>query len=163
MSVPVYLAAGTHYYTSGDGTGTVNFLSIYVEALLSSSASSYSAGLFADYSHASESGADGTTNAGALMKYEANNWDSNAYLFTSKNAGKPSLWAYAGSARYQFAQNHKVGIEVVGTFRDPPASAFMIGYYAKVSPSLSFSFATGTALNSGRNRTARIVLVWQID
>ncbi len=162
ISVPVYLAAGSHYYNNSNETGTVNSLSIYAEAVLSHKVRPYSVGLFVDYSHASEGSQDGMVNAGALVEYEATSWDWNAYLFVSKTPDEPGLLLSAERVRYKFADNHKIGVEVVGPLRDPSTSALMIGYYASLSPSVSFNFAAGAALNSGRNRKVRIALIWQI-
>jgi hypothetical protein len=162
ISVPVYLAAGSHYYNDSNGTGTVNSLSIYAEAVLSHKVRPCSVGLFADYSHASEGSQDGTVNAGVLVEYEAISWDWNAYLFASKTPDAPGLLLFAGRVRYEFADKHKFGVEVVGPLRDPSTSALMIGYYASISRSVSINFAAGAALNSGRNRKVRIALIWQI-
>lgn len=163
VSVPLYLTAGAHYYTTGNATHTFNSMSAYVEAVLSSRARPYSAGLFVDYSHSVDDRHDGTISAGGLLEYEIQNWGANTYVFTSKSTGSPGLWLYAGRVRYKVRKNHKIGIELVGTFRDPQASSLMIGYYGKISRSVSVNLVAGATLNSGRDRSARTELVWQIN
>ena len=163
ISTPFYLAAGAHYYSNGRSSGAFNTMTVYVEAVLSSRARPYSAGLFVDYSFSPDSREDGTVNAGGLLEYEIHNWDASAYAFNSKSQGDMSMWLYAGRIRRRIAENHKIGIEVVGLFRDPPASKVMIGYYGTISRSLSFNLAAGAALNSGHDRAVNAVLVWQIN
>jgi len=163
LSVPVYLAAGSHYYTSSGTTGTFNSISAYVEAVLSSPARPYSVGMFVDYSYSSDRRNDGTVNAGGLIEYEFDNWDTNAYLFTNRSPGVPSIGLYAGRVRYEVVNNHKLGIELIGTLREPSASTLMFGYYGTISRSLSLNFVSGASLRSARHRAARIELVWQIE
>jgi hypothetical protein len=162
INVPLYLTAGSHYYTSGNASGAFNLVSASVEAILSSAARPYSAGLFVDYSYSTDSRHDGSVNAGALFEYEKNNWDTNTFVFASKSPGAPSLWLYAGRVRYQFAENHKFGIGLVGTLRDPEASTLLLGYYSTISRFVSLNFVVGTTLKSGSDRAARTELVWQI-
>ena len=162
IDVPLYLTAGSHYYTSGNASGAFNFVTASVEAILSSPARPYSAGLFVDYSYSTDSRHDGSVNAGALFEYEKNNWDTNTFVFASKSPGAPSIWLYAGRVRYQFAENHKFGIGLVGTLRDPEASTLLLGYYSTISRFVSLKFVVGTTLKSGSDRAARTELVWQI-
>ena len=84
-------------------------------------------------------------------------------MFASKSPGAPILWMYAGRVRYRVANSHKFGIEAVGTFRDPPASKLMFGYYGTISRSVSVNLVVGAALDSGHDRAARTELVWQIN
>jgi hypothetical protein len=162
INVPLYLTASSHYYTSGNASGAFNFVSASVEAILSSPARPFAAGLFVDYSYSTDSRHDGSVNAGALFEYEKNNWDTNTFVFTSKSPGAASLWLYAGRVRYKVAENHKFGIGLVGTFREPKASTLLLGYYSTISRFVSLNFVVGTTFNSGSDRAARTELVWRI-
>ena len=162
INFPLYLTAGSHYFTSGSTSGSLSTVSASVEAILTSHAHPYSVGFFADYSYSADGRSAAAVSAGGLVEYEINDWDTNAYLFASKSPGTPQLWLYAGRVRYRLAENHKFGIEVAGKLLDPQASKLMIGYYGTISRSLSVNVVAGAALNSGHDLAARMELVWQI-
>ncbi len=163
VSFPVYLSAGAYYQSNGETTNTFQAVAGSAEVLFSSQAHPYSVGLFVGQVYSPDDRQNGAIFAGGLFEHQLRSWDTTASLFNYDSRGANGLWKYFGRVRYRFAAKHKLGIEVVGSLRDPAASNLLIGYYGNISKSFSVKFVVGSTFNAGRNRVARTELVWQFN
>ena len=163
VSFPIYLSAGAYYQSDGETTDTFQAVAGSAEVLFSSQAHPYSVGLFVGQVYSPDGRQNGAIFAGGLFEHQLRAWDTTASLFNFDSRGASGLWKYFGRVRYRFVARHKLGIEVVGSLRDPAASNLMIGYYGTISESFSVKLVVGSRLNAGRNRVARTELVWQFN
>jgi hypothetical protein len=162
LSVPLYLQGGAYFRQKGDASVTFEALAANLELLLSSPIRPYSVGLFFNSRISPDSRYNGTLNLGGFLEYRADRWDTSTYLFRNQSRGAPGLWVFGEQFRYQVADRHKLGIEVIGTFKDPGASTLMLGYYGTISRTISVKFVAGAKINAGGDRVARTELVWRI-
>ncbi len=163
VSVPLYLTAGSYFHSNGVSTDTYQGVVASAEIVLSSPAHPYTTGVFVAQFFSDDRRQDGTVLAGGLFEHEIRNWDSSLYVFNYDAPDAKPLWEFAGRVRYRFAARHKLGVEVVGPFRDSSTSNVMLGYYGTISRSLSVNVVAGTDLKSGQQRVARTELVWQFN
>ncbi len=162
LSVPLYLQGGAYFRQKGDASVTHEALAANLELLLSSPIRPYSVGLFFNSRISPDNRYSGAVNLGGFLEYRADRWDTSTYLFRNQSRGAPGLWVFGEQVRYQVADRHKLGIEVIGTFTDPGASTLMFGYYGTISRTVSINFVAGAKINAGRERVARTELVWRI-
>ena len=162
VDVPLYVKGGAYFLQKGDASVTHEALAANLELLLSSPIRPYSFGLFFNSRLSPDSRYNGTLNLGGFFEYRADRWDTSTYLFRNQSRGAPRLWVFGEQLRYQVADRHKLGIEVIGTFKDPAASTLMLGYYVTISSTVSVNFVAGAKINAGQERVARTELVWQI-
>ena len=162
LSVPLYLQGGAYFRQEGDASVSYEVLAANLELLLSSPIRPYSVGLFINQRISPDSRYSGALNLGGFLEYRADRWDTSTYLFRNQSRGAPGLWVFGEQLRYQFADGHKLGIEVIGTFKDPGASTLMFGYYGTISRTVSVNFVAGAKINAGQERVARTELVWRI-
>jgi hypothetical protein len=163
VSFPVYLAAGAYYQSNAEASSTFQAVAGSAELLLSSQERPYSFGLFAVQVYSPDGRQSGAFIAGGLFEHQLHNWDTTANLFKYDARGANGVWRYFGRVRYRFADKHKLGIEVVGSLRDPVASNLMVGYYGTISRSFSVKLVVGSRFSAGQNRVARTELVWQFN
>ncbi len=163
VSFPVYLSAGAYYQSDGETTDTFQAVAGSAEVLFSSQAHPYSVGLFVGQVYSPDGRQNGAIFAGGLFEHQLRGWDTTANLFNYDARDAKAHWKYFGRIRYRFATRHKLGIEVVGSLRDPSASNLMVGYYGTISESFSVKLVVGSRLDAGRNRVARTELVWQFN
>ncbi len=163
ISVPLYLTGGVYYQSIGDADVTIESVTATVEFLLSSEAHPYSAAFFVDYMNSPDSRYSGSMNAGAAFELWSHRWDLTAAAMIGKSPGAPHQWGYAGRLRYRFAQLHRVGIEVVGSFDDIPSPGLMLGYYGDITGTFSLRVAAGARLSAYRERVVRAELVWRVN
>ena len=163
VSVPLYLVAGTYYHSNGVSADTYQGVVASAEIVLSSPIHPYSAGVFVAQFLSADRNYDRTSLAGGLFEHGIRNWDSSLYLVNYDAPDASPLWKFAGRVRYRFAARHKLGVEIVGAFRDPSASTVMLGYYGTISRSLSIKLVAGSKFKSGQKRSARTELVWQFN
>jgi hypothetical protein len=133
-----------------------------VEIKFSSEARPYYGGLFADYRFSSDNHFDDIVNLGVYMKYGLRKWDATSFLFVNKMHGKRDSWLYAGRLRYRIFENHKLGIEAMGSFRKPESPALAFGYYGSLSDALSLNVILDPGVNHGPDFAAHMELVWQV-
>jgi hypothetical protein len=162
LSIPLYLNGGAYFQQKGDASVTHEALAANLELLLSSPMRPYSVGLFFNSRISPDSRYNGVVNLGGFLEYRADRWDTSTYLFRNQSRGAPGLWVFGERVRFRVADRHKLGIEVIGTFKDPGASTLMLGYYGTISRTISIKFVAGTNINAGRDRVARTELVWRI-
>ncbi len=162
LSVPFYLQGGAYFSQKGDASVTFEALAANLELLLSSPIRPYSVGLFFNQRISPDNRYNGALNLGGFLDYRANRWDTSTYLFRNQSRGAPGLWVFGEQVRYQVADRHKLGIEVIGTFKDPGAATLTLGYYRMISRTVSIKFVAGANINAGRDRVARTELVWRI-
>ena len=162
LSVPLYLQGGAYFRQKGDASVTFEALTANLELLLSSPIRPYSVGLFFNQRISPDSRYSGAVNLGGFLEYRADRWDTSTYVFRNQSRGGPGVWVFGEQVRYQVADRHKLGIEVIGTFKNPGASTLTLGYYRMISRTVSIKFIAGTNINSDRDRVARTELVWRI-
>ncbi len=162
LSVPLHLQGGAYFRQKGDASVTFEALAANLELLLSSPIRPYSVGLFFNSRISPDSRYNGTLNLGGFLEYRADRWDTSTYLFRNQSRGARGLWVFGEQFRYQVGDRHKLGIEVIGTFKDPGASTLMLGYYGTISHTISVKFVAGAKINAGGDRVARTELVWRI-
>ncbi len=163
VSFPVYLSAGAFYQSDGETTDTFQAVAGSAEVLFSSQAHPYSVGFFVGQVYSPDGRQNGAIFAGGLFERQLRRWDTTASLFNYDSRGADRLWKYFGRIRYRFATRHKLGIEVVGSVRDPSASNLMVGYYGTITESFSVNFVVGSKFKSSQKRIARTELVWQFN
>ena len=162
VDVPLYVKGGAYFQQKGDAIVTHEALAANLELLLSSPIRPYSFGLFFNSRISPDNRHSGAVNLGGFFEFRADRWDTSTYLFRNQSRGAPGLWVFGEQLRYQFADGHKLGIEVIGTFEDPGASTLMFGYYGTISRTVSVNFVAGAKINAGQERVARTELVWRI-
>ncbi len=163
LSIPLYLSAGAYIISSNSGSDSFNSLNGSAELLLSSPRQPVSAALFVDYHYSPDEQYNGIFNTGGYAKYQGIRWDITAALFNHDGPASSDLWAYAGRVRYRFAENHKVGIEILAALRDASSPNLAFGYYGDISDSLSIKITAGANFKTGSKRAARTELVWQFN
>jgi len=163
VSFPIYVAAGAYYQSNAEASSTFQAVAGSAELLFSSRKRPYSIGLFAVQVFSPDGRQSGAFIAGGLIKHQLRNWDTTANLLKYDSRSAKGVWKYFGRVRYRFADKHKLGIEVVGSLRDPIASNLMVGYYGTISRSLSVKLVVGSRFSAGQNRVARTELVWQFN
>ena len=163
VDVPLYVKGSAYFQQKGDAIVTHEALAANLELLLSSPIRPYSFGLFFNSRISPDNRHSGAVNLGGIFEYRADRWDTSTDLFRNQSRGAPGLWVFGEQLRYQVADRHKLGIEVIGTFKDPGASTLMLGYYGTISRTVSIKFVAGANINDGRNRVARTELVWRIN
>lgn len=163
VSVPLYLAAGAYYHSDGVSADTHQAVIASAEMVLSSPAHPYSAGFFVGHLYSGDRSQKGAALAGGLFKHQLRNWDTSVYIVNYDAPDASQRWKFASRVRYRFAARHKLGVEIVGPFRDPSAPNVMLGYYGTISRSLSVKVVAGSKFKSGQKRVARTELVWQFN
>ncbi len=162
FSVPLYMKGAAVYQQNGDASTSFEALATTLELLFSSPIRPYSVGLFFNSRISPDSRYNGALNLGGFLEYRADRWDSSTYLFRNQSRGAPGLWVFGEQLRYQVADRHKLGIEAFGPLADPAESTLMLGYYGKISRTISVNFVVGAKINAGQERVARTELVWRI-
>ena len=162
LTIPLSLQGGAYFRQIGDASVIFEALAANLELLLSSPIRPYSVALFSYQRISPDSRYSGAVSFGGLFRYRADNWDSSTYLFKNKSREAPGRWILGERIRYRIADRHKLGIEVIGTFKDPDASTLMFGYYGTISRTVSVNFVAGAKINAGRERVARTELVWRV-
>lgn len=118
--------------------------------------------LFAEYRISGSARFNNSYAGGGYFRYDIQDWDSTAYIFSHKTPGYSHRWKYAGRIRYRFADRHKAGIEFVAPIRGGGSPQLLLGYYRSIADSLTLKVFADPGLNSGPDRGARLVLVWQL-
>lgn len=122
----------------------------------------FAAGLFADYQYL-PGGAAEVISLGTSLTYRIGRWDAKSLLFRRLPYNAPGNWSYAGRIRYSLTGRQKLGVEVSGSFENAGSAKLMLGYYGRLSRSLSLSAAIGMAVGSRQDLIARTELTWQLE
>ena len=162
VTFPLYLSAGTYYQSDGETANTFQAVAASAEILLSSPVSPWSTGLFVGRVYSQDSEQDGAVFAGGLVEHQISVWDTTVSLINYDPPGDTGQWKYFGRVRYRFADSHKLGVEVIGSLRDPSTPNLMVGYYGTISDSLSLNVAAGPVAGKSDDFSARLELIWQI-
>jgi len=163
VTFPLYLTAGSYYQSDGETTDTFQAVAASAEILLSSPVSPWSAGLFVGRLYSQDSQQDGAVVAGGLVEHQISVWDTTVSLVNYNPPGDSGQWKYFGRVRYRLADDHKLGVEVIGSLRDPSTPNLMVGYYGTISQAFSVKLIVGSKAKSGNERVARTELVWQFN
>jgi hypothetical protein len=131
-----------------------------VELELYSPLRRYAASLFADYRHVMGNTGH-VLSLGASFGWRIRRWEAKSWLFSSEPRKGPGTWLYAARIRYPLTLRHKLGVEAIGTFRDGGSPTLLLGYYGRLSRSISVTAAIGSGKE--RDPAARIELSWQLD
>ncbi len=158
----LYLSGGSNYWEKNNASASYESLATTAELQFTSDARPWYVSLFADYRFSSDSRFTDQVNLGGLFKYGWRNWDATTYMFVNQSPSTQNTWLYAGRLRYRVAENHKVGIEAMGTFKYPDSLQLMLGYYGSISDSLSLNVAAGPVAGKGDDFSARLELIWQV-
>lgn len=163
ISLPVY--ASLMAYRVYDGETTVDFqtFSLSTEVSFTREGSPWTTGVFVDGRLSTADVHDRALSTGVFVEHYASQWDSTAYAFRADRPGASAAWYFGSRVRYRVRGPHKVGLELIGDFDDPAASYLLLGYYLKLTPSLSFRLAGGTNLATGGDYVGRTELVWTLD
>ena len=162
VSTPVYISGVAWYFD--DGVNSIDFqsLSIAAEFKVASPSSRWQTGLFVDRRFSPDDKADGIVNAGWLLKRAQQSWDTALWIFNHNPPSASSQWVFATRVRYLISSQHKVGLEVFGSFDDAREPDLLFGYYGDVTERLSVRIVAGANVQNRRERVARTELVWQI-
>ncbi len=163
VTFPLYLSAGSYYQSDGETANTFQAVTASAEVLLSSPVSPWSTGLFVGRVYSQDSEQDGAVFAGGLVEHQISVWDTTVSLINYDPPGDTGRWKYFGRVRYRIAGSHKLGVEVIGSLRDPSTPNLMVGYYGTISKALSVKLVIGSKSKSGNERVARTELVWQFN
>ena len=158
----LYLTGMINYQKKDNSSVTFDTVATTVELKFSSDTRPYYASLFVDYQFSSDNRFDDNVNLGAYIKYSLQNWDATTYLFVNKSPTASGTWLYAGRLRYRVADNHKLGVEAMGSLRGPSSPTLALGYYVSISDSLSLNVVADPGISTGPDLAGRIELVWQI-
>ena len=163
VTLPLYLTAGSYYQSNGETTNTFQAVAASAEILVSSPVSPWSSGLFVGRVYSPDSERNGAVFAGGLVKHQISEWDTTVSLINYDPPGDTGQWKYFGRVRYRFADDHKLGVEVMGSLRDPSTPNLMLGYYGTISRAFSVKLVVGSKAKTGNERVVRTELVWQFN
>jgi hypothetical protein len=158
----LYLTGTTNFQKNHGSSASYDNMATTAELRFNSDARPWYASLFVDYRFSTDSRYTSNANLGGLIKYDWTNWDATTYVFVNQSSVTPDTWLYAGRVRYRVAENHKLGIETVATFKDPSSAELMLVYYGDISDSLSLSVAAGPGIGEIPDFNARLELTWQV-
>lgn len=158
IDTPFYVSGAAYYQGKGGAALTTEAVAATAELRLASLYRPYAASLFADY-RSFPGDAKDVVSLGASFRYRIDRWETKSWVFRSTSRNAPHSWLYAGRIRYSLTQRHKIGIETIGKFDDAGSPTLLLGYYRKLSRSLSVSVAIGSG--AGADLAARTELSWQ--
>jgi hypothetical protein len=157
-----YLTGMSNFQKDHGSSARYDNMAATAELRLISDARPWHASLFVDYRFSTDSRYANNVNLGGLVKYGWANWDATTYVFVNQSSVTPDTWLLAGRVRYRVAENHKLGIETVATFKDPGSTELLLVYYGDVSDTLSLSVAAGPGIGEVPDFNARLELTWQV-
>jgi hypothetical protein len=105
---------------------------------------------------------ENTTIIAGMFIYKMPKWTLSAAPYVKKTADAPDLWRHQTTVRYQLAPRHALGIELYGPLSGYHVSKAMLGYYGKISGSVSFNTTIGSGIGAGPDLTARTSVVWHL-
>lgn len=120
----------------------------------------YTAGLMIEYQFVDQR-ADTLLVAG-MFTYKTLKWTAAASPFY-KRSTQPSGsdWHYWGTLRRQTTSRHSLGVELFGALESGGPSKWTLGYYGKVSETLSVSVTAGSGFGAGPDWVAGTSLTWR--
>lgn len=157
-----YVSGLSYYWAKDDASALYDTLAATGELRFRSDARPWYVSLFADYRYSTDRKYSDQQDIGAYLKYGRYRWDATAFAFVNKSPRSHDSWLYAGRLRYRLAEDHKVGIEAIGTFRNPQCPQLMLGYYGTISEALSITLAAGRGTRDGPDLSARLELTWRV-
>jgi hypothetical protein len=98
---------------------------------------------------------------GAMWSYQTARWSVAASPLFKQTESADGRWLYWGSLRRRVAQRHAFGVELYGSLETLKGAEWLVGYYARVSDSLSLNLSVGAGLDDGPDQAARTTIVWQ--
>ena len=158
----LYLTGIANYQQINGTSARYDYLATTAELQFTSDAKPWYVSLFADYRFSTVSEFTDEVNLGGLFEYSRYEWDATTYLFVNQSPRTSDTWHYAGRLRYRVAENHKIGIEAMGTLKYPDSPQMMLGYYGDISDSLSLNVAAGPVAGKGGDFSARLELIWEV-
>ena len=158
----LYLSGMSTYWEKNHASATYDTLATAAELRFKSEARPWHASLFAEYRFSTDRRFTDQFNLGGLFKYGWHNWDATTYLFVNKSRRTQDTWHYAGRVRYRVADNHKLGIEAIASFRYPQSPTLTLGYYGTVSDSFSVNVFASPGIGDGPDFAARLEMIWRI-
>jgi len=157
-----YLSGMMNFRSENGYSNSWDTVAATAEIKVSSEARPYHGGFFADYRFSSDKHFDDIVNLGIYMKYGLQKWDATTFLFINKMHGRRDTRVYAGRLRYRIFENHKLGIEAMGSFRNPESPALAFGYYGSLTDALSLNVILDPGVNHSPDFAAHVELTWQI-
>ena len=161
ISMPVSISGGAYLQKNDAQSTTVDGIYSFAELRLSSNIRNYSLGVFYDYFASSVDSADGAQNLGVVHRFRVNSWDAANYVYGHKPTRGRRQWGFANRVRYRIVDNHKIGVEALGLFKNAEDPKVMLGYYGDISKTLSVKLAVGTALSDAAPKFAQIEFSWE--
>jgi hypothetical protein len=158
----LYLTGMANYQQINGTSASYDYLATTTELRFTSNAKPWYTSLYADYRFSTVSRFTDQVNLGGLFKYSRYKWDATTYLFVNQSPRTDDTWLYAGRFRYRIAENHKIGIEAIGTLKYSDSPQLMLGYYGSISDSLSLNFAAGPVAGNDGDFSARLELIWRV-
>jgi hypothetical protein len=157
-----YLSGLSYYWANDNTSASYDTLAATGELRFKAEGRPWYASLFADYRYSTDRLYTDKWNIGGLIKYGRYSWDATAYAFLNKSPETPDTWLYAGRIRYRLAEDHKIGIEAIASFRNTDAPQLMLGYYGDIKDTLSLTVAAGRSTGDGPDLSARLELIWRV-
>jgi len=121
----------------------------------------FAAGMSVEYEFAHDNHEEDVVELAGVFSYETSAWNLGANLLYEKQSGSSSEWGYAAGARYNVAEQHGLGIEVLGSFESDGSSELMLGYYGTISESFSINVGLGAGIDEGPDWSARTAFIWR--
>jgi len=120
----------------------------------------YSASVVFEYS-AIEHRSD-TAILGAIVAYKAGDWSLSFAPYISKASDRSGVWKQQSTARYRISRRSAVGLELIGSLTRLGASKLLVGYYGKISDTMSVTLTVGSGLDTGPDVAVRSAVIWRL-